>query len=599
MTTRTIRNGATITVPVETGETLKIVAVTGTYTATIVRGTGIGTALATAATGGSYGPYAYAIVVSIAASASSEIDFDVAVTPDVASDTVPSLSFDTSGNVTGLVVPGGVNISVVGTNGLRTVLFGDSLSQYNNYSVSISTISRASNVVTVVTSSAHNMRTGQLANIVNMSDSTYQALNTAITYISSTSFSYVNTGANGSTSGGTVVGQNQFYQAGDFVWANALLGGRMRFVANMGIAAQTTTQMLARISDVFALSPQVVYFQGGTNDVNADTAYAAIIANLKSIIDAITSRNILCVIKTIPPYGGAGAYYTAARNANLQNVNQWIRRYATVKKGVVVVDAYSAIINPTDANGYGTASMYQPSDTVHYNAKGALAIGRKAYTALANLLPAVDNHVTSITDNYGFNNANLDLHDRAPWTNTGGTVNSPATGTVPTGWIVDSTAVGNWTTVPTISVASRSDGLGYNIVAAMQSNASGATYTLRTDSTAQNARIPSFVGKIYRWAAEIEVVGASGANIRNIQFYASASIGGPSGTIAAAISGSSAASQVAIDTDGVFFFMTPEFAIPSGAVTNCSATIKVEFDGVGTAVTIKVGSVRLMPMGDA
>lgn len=109
MTTRTIRNGATITVPVETGETLKIVAVTGTYTATIVRGTGIGTALATAATGGSYGPYAYAIVVSIAASASSEIDFDVAVTPDVASDTVPSLSFDTSGNVTGLGGPVGAS----------------------------------------------------------------------------------------------------------------------------------------------------------------------------------------------------------------------------------------------------------------------------------------------------------------------------------------------------------------------------------------------------------------------------------------------------------------------------------------------------------
>lgn len=108
MTTRTVRNGATITVPVETGETLKVIAVTGTYTATIVRGTGIGTALATAASGGSYGPYAYQIVVSIASSASSEIDFDVAVTPDVATDTVANYSFDTSGNVTGLAGPGGV-----------------------------------------------------------------------------------------------------------------------------------------------------------------------------------------------------------------------------------------------------------------------------------------------------------------------------------------------------------------------------------------------------------------------------------------------------------------------------------------------------------
>ena len=92
MTTRTIRNGAAITVPVETGETLKIVAVTGTYTATIVRGTGIGTALATAATGGSYGPYAYAVVVSIVSSASSEIDFDVGVSPVVEAERCCSMS---------------------------------------------------------------------------------------------------------------------------------------------------------------------------------------------------------------------------------------------------------------------------------------------------------------------------------------------------------------------------------------------------------------------------------------------------------------------------------------------------------------------------
>ncbi len=503
-------------------------------------------------------------------------------------------STDSLGNVTGLLGPDGSTISIAGENGLRTVLFGDSLTQYNNSSFSVSSISRTSNVVTVVTASAHALRNGQFANIVNMTDATYQALNTPITYISSTSFSYVNAGSDGSTSGGTVVAQNQLFQAGDFVWANALLGGRMRFVANMGVATQTTAQMLARIDDVFALNPQVVYFQGGTNDVNGDVAYATIIANLQSIIAQITSRNILCVIKTIPPYGGAGAFYTAARNANLQNVNQWIRRAATVYKGLVVVDAYNAIINPTDANGYGTASMYQASDTVHYNSKGALAIGRKAYTALVNLLPEVDNKVTSITDNYGFNTANLDLHDRAPWTNSGGTVNAPATGTAPTGWIVDATAT--WAVAPAISCVSRSDGRGFDITAIMTPSVASSVLTVRTDSTAQNARLPTFVGKTYRWVAEVAITGASGANIRNLQFYNSASIGGPSGTLAAAINGSSTASQIAIDSDGVFFFTSPEFVIPSGAVTNCSATFKLEFDAAGTAVTIKIGSVRMMPM---
>ena len=108
MTTQTIRNGTSIDVPIPTGQTLKVVAVTGTYTITVTRGTGIGTALATAATGGSYGAYAYDSVVRIVASSASEIDFDVAVTPDVATDTVANYAFDPlTGAVTGLVGPGG------------------------------------------------------------------------------------------------------------------------------------------------------------------------------------------------------------------------------------------------------------------------------------------------------------------------------------------------------------------------------------------------------------------------------------------------------------------------------------------------------------
>ena len=108
MTTQTIRNGASIEVPIPTGQTLKVVAVTGTYTITVVRGTGIGTTLSTLATGASYGPYAYDRVVRLVSSDASEIDFDVAVTPVVDSDTEPKFAFDSTGAVTGLVGPGGM-----------------------------------------------------------------------------------------------------------------------------------------------------------------------------------------------------------------------------------------------------------------------------------------------------------------------------------------------------------------------------------------------------------------------------------------------------------------------------------------------------------
>ena len=120
MTTQTIRNGTSIDVPIPTGQTLKVVAVTGTYTITVTRGTGIGTALATAATGGSYGAYAYDSVVRIVASSASEIDFDVAVTPDVATDTVANYAFDPlTGAVTGLVGPGGKLVMAANNTYLR------------------------------------------------------------------------------------------------------------------------------------------------------------------------------------------------------------------------------------------------------------------------------------------------------------------------------------------------------------------------------------------------------------------------------------------------------------------------------------------------
>lgn len=88
MVTRTLRNGQSLTTSVEIGESLKVVAVSGTYTATVTRGTGAGSALATDATQGVYGPYAYQSRIRIDSSATSEIDFDVAVTPYVASDSV-------------------------------------------------------------------------------------------------------------------------------------------------------------------------------------------------------------------------------------------------------------------------------------------------------------------------------------------------------------------------------------------------------------------------------------------------------------------------------------------------------------------------------
>jgi hypothetical protein len=116
MTTQTIRNGASIRLNVLPGQSVAVVAVSGTYNASIVQGAGLGV-IATAATGGTYGPYASGIVILLTASAASEIDFDVAVTPVIVSDTLVTASIDpVTGGVKGLVDTKGSGY-LLGANG--------------------------------------------------------------------------------------------------------------------------------------------------------------------------------------------------------------------------------------------------------------------------------------------------------------------------------------------------------------------------------------------------------------------------------------------------------------------------------------------------
>jgi hypothetical protein len=68
----------------------------------------------------------------------------------------------------------------------------------------ISTISRTSNVTTIVTTTAHNLTTSDAVRITGVADNTFNVSSTTVTVTNTTTFTYSNTGANGSSSGGKV-----------------------------------------------------------------------------------------------------------------------------------------------------------------------------------------------------------------------------------------------------------------------------------------------------------------------------------------------------------------------------------------------------------
>ena len=68
----------------------------------------------------------------------------------------------------------------------------------------ISTISRTSNVTTIVTTTPHNLTTADLVKIAGVTDATFNISSVSVTVTNTTTFTYANSGTNGSSSGGSV-----------------------------------------------------------------------------------------------------------------------------------------------------------------------------------------------------------------------------------------------------------------------------------------------------------------------------------------------------------------------------------------------------------
>lgn len=69
---------------------------------------------------------------------------------------------------------------------------------------SVSTISRTSNVATIVTSTPHNLSTGNTVNVTGVTDTSFNVTGVSVTVTNMTTFTYSNSGSNGSSSGGKV-----------------------------------------------------------------------------------------------------------------------------------------------------------------------------------------------------------------------------------------------------------------------------------------------------------------------------------------------------------------------------------------------------------
>lgn len=171
---------------------------------------------------------------------------------------------------------------------------------------------------------------------------------------------------------------------GFFVWANILLGGRIKVLNQAGVAGDTTAQMLARISSyVLAYRPGYVAVLGGANDAIQSIASATTITNLTAIYRRCLSLGIGVIAIPIIPATGL----SAAQLVLVSAVNRFIKDYCRSNPGMILCDMGQAIVDPN--TNWSPASGYL-LDGLHPNSLGASVMGKALYTVLNPIIPPAD-----------------------------------------------------------------------------------------------------------------------------------------------------------------------------------------------------------------
>lgn len=176
-------------------------------------------------------------------------------------------------------------------------------------------------------------------------------------------------------------------------WANVMLRHSLQFVGNAGVSGNTTAAMLARVSEVTAVTSDWVVVLGGTNDPEG----AATTTNLAAIYTALLAAGRRVVACTIPPSAAA----TSGQEALRTNTNDWMRKYCRSTPGMYLADTAAAVADPAGSGFKSLTSCFQ-ADGVHPNSLGASRMGRVLADTLRPHIAVTNDQLTHIGDSSNF-----------------------------------------------------------------------------------------------------------------------------------------------------------------------------------------------------
>lgn len=200
------------------------------------------------------------------------------------------------------------------------------------------------------------------------------------------------------------VPQSQYNPRGVFSWVNALLGQPWDVVGARGVSGENSIQILARLNDVYADTPDFVGMGCGRNDVtqlastyggNVALCYSTTIANVLAIWDGLLARGVKIIYKSISPKQTSSGEGTP-ENTLVIRINTALKREAAKRKGVWFIDTFAVLVDTSIFQGYAKAALYV--DTTHWATNGAFLQAQAVVTQLRPFIAPGPTLVSSQND---------------------------------------------------------------------------------------------------------------------------------------------------------------------------------------------------------
>lgn len=339
--------------------------------------------------------------------------------------------------------------------------------------------------------------------------------------------------------------------------AKSLSRVRMPMLNNLGVAGNTTTQMVSRLTDFDAITFDTCFVMGGINDIKASANATTVISNLSAIINYVTqTKGKRCILLTILPNDNWGAFTApqiATAKAVILEVNSWIMRQHGTRMGrVVSVDTYTNFVSGDIPK---TNATY---DGLHPSPYGAMIIADDIQTRIATWYGIGSNSI--------FSTGNLITNPTL--SGSGGTLNSGVSnggGGLGDGWTALRTG-GHYTDV------NKSSGVQtvYHVRAGTGTTGDG-------ESIYQDITTGFSVGDTVYSIFEVEISGTpTGVDRLAVELTLSGT-GVPTKVNALGFDNDAGTSRIAETymTAGRYFIVTPDLVISSGSSMTLRATLNI------------------------